>query len=290
MNIRKSISRIALAVLALTLFAGHSFAAIAEKNLVVGVAPGPYGDLFRKAVQPGLEKKGYKVEIKEFSDYVQPNLALNNGSINVNLFQHLPYLEKFSKDKGLNIAPLRFEKGTKAPITVPTAGLGLYSRKIKSLEQLKSGDEVTIANDPTNLARALRLLQKIGLIKLKAEVDPARASEKDIAENPKGLKIRPIEAAQIPRTLDSVTVAVINGNYAIAAGIPLDSALVKEELDENLKLVVAVRSEDLDKQFAKDIRTVLESADFKKAVNNPKYVFKDFQFPAWLAAKKTAKK
>jgi D-methionine transport system substrate-binding protein len=263
--------------------------AMAEKDtkeLKVGVAPGPYGDLFKKAIKPGLEKKGYKVEIKEFSDYVQPNLALSNGSINVNLFQHLPYLEKFSKDKGLKISPIRFSKGSKDAITVPTAGLGLYSRKIKSIDQLKSGEEVTIANDPTNLARALRLLQKEGLIKLKAEIDPAKASEKDIAENPKGIKIRPIEAAQIPRSLDSVTIAVINGNYAIAAGIPLDSALIKEELDENLKLVVAVRTEDLEKQFATDIRGVLESAEFKKAVTNKKDIFKDFQFPAWLKSKK----
>jgi D-methionine transport system substrate-binding protein len=272
------------AALSMSVMASAAFAA--KETLNFGVAPGPYGDFVKKTLKPGLEKKGYKVEVKEFSDYVQPNLALNNNSINVNLFQHLPYLEKFSKDKGLKISPLQFSKGTKEPITIPTAGLGLYSRKIKSLAQLKSGDEVTIANDPTNLARALRLLQKVGLIKLKAEIDPAKASEKDIAENPKGLKIHPIEAAQIPRSLDSVTIAVINGNYAIAAGIPLDSALIKEELDENLKLVIAVRTEDLGKPFAKDIVAVVESAEFKKAVNNPKYVFKEFQFPAWLKSKK----
>ena len=258
----------------------------AAETLNFGVAPGPYGDFVKKTLKPGLEKKGYKVEVKEFSDYVQPNLALNNGSINVNLFQHLPYLEKFSKDKGLKVSPLLFSKAPKEPITIPTAGLGLYSRKIKSISQLKSGDEITLANDPTNLARALRLLQKEGLIKLKAEIDPAKASEKDIAENPKGLKIRPIEAAQIPRSLDSVTIAVINGNYAIAAGIPLDSALIKEELDENMKLVIAVRTEDLGKPFAKDIVAVVESAEFKTAAYNPKYIFKDFQFPTWLKSKK----
>lgn len=257
-----------------------------QKEIKVGVAPGPYGDLFKRAIKPGLEKKGYKVEIKEFSDYVQPNLALSNGSIDANLFQHLPYLEKFSKDKGLKISPIRFSKGNHEPITVPTAGLGLYSRTIKSIAQLKKDDEITIANDPTNLARALRFLQKSGLITLKKEIDPAKASEKDIADNPRGLKIRPIEAAQIPRTLDSVTIAVINGNYAIAAGIPLDSALLKEELDENLKLVVAVRSDDLEKPFARDIQAVLESPDFKKAVSSKKDIFKDFQFPAWLTSKK----
>ncbi len=244
--------------LSMAVMASTSFSAAETLNF--GVAPGPYGDFVKKTLKPGLEKKGYKVEVKEFSDYVQPNLALNNGSIDVNLFQHLPYLEKFSKDKGLKVSPLFFSKAPKEPITIPTAGLGLYSRKIKSLSQLKSGDEITLANDPTNLARALRLLQKEGLIKLKAEIDPAKASEKDIAENPRGLKIRPIEAAQIPRSLDSVTIAVINGNYAIAAGIPLDSALIKEELDENMKLVIAVRTEDLGKPFAKDIVAVVESA------------------------------
>ena len=286
MNIFRVLIILAVGTIVLAFFNGPSAAEPKVGTIIVGVAPGPYGDLFKKAIKPGLEKKGYKVEIKEFSDYVQPNLALSNGSINVNLFQNLPYLEKFSKDKGLKISPIAFSKDPARPITVPTAGLGLYSRRIKSIEQLKSGDEITLANDPTNLARALRLLQKTGLIKLKAEIDPAKASEKDIDENPRGLKIRPIEAAQIPRSLDSVAIAVINGNYAIAAGIPLDSALIKEELDENLKLVIAVRTEDLDKQFTKDIREVVESPEFKEAVNNKKDVFKDFQFPAWLKGKK----
>lgn len=286
MKFRETIRSIAIAALTLTLFSGQASAEKPSTTLLVGVAPGPYGDLFKKGIKPGLEKKGYKVEIKEFSDYVQPNLALANGSINVNLYQHLPYLEKFAKDKGVNIAPIRFLKGDKQPITVPTAGLGLYSRKIKSLDQLKSGDEVTIANDPTNLSRALRLLQKNGLVKLRDDVDATKASEKDIAENPKGLKIRPIEAAQLPRSLDSVSLSAVNGNYAIAAGIPLSSAIIKEQLDENLKLVVAVRTEDLEKQFVKDIRSVLESAEFKKVVNDPKQIFNDFQKPAWLTAKK----
>ncbi|CAH2031975.1 MetQ/NlpA family ABC transporter substrate-binding protein [Trichlorobacter ammonificans] len=283
-NTMKTVVKVSvLALLALSM----TVPALATQEIKVGVAPGPYGDLFKKAIKPGLEKKGYKVEIKEFSDYVQPNLALSNGSIDTNLFQHLPYLEKFSKDKGLKISPITFSKEPAKAITVPTAGLGLYSRKIRSVDQLKRGDEITIANDPTNLSRALRFLQKSGLITIKKEIDPAKASEKDIADNPKGLKIRPIEAAQIPRTLDSVSIAVINGNYAIAAGIPLDSALLKEELDENLKLVVAVRTDDLNKPFAKDIQSVLESADFRQAVYNKNYLFKDFQFPAWLKNRKT---
>ncbi len=141
---------------------------------------------------------------------------------------------------------------------------------------------MTIANDPTNLARALRLLQKNGLVKLRGDIDQTKASEKDIAENPKGLKVRPIEAAQLPRSLDSVALSAVNGNYAISAGIPLSSAIIKEKLDENLHLVVAVRTEDLEKPFAKDIRDVVESAGFKKVISDSRNIFKDFSQPAWL--------
>lgn len=252
------------------------------KKLVFGVAPGPYGDMIRYAIKPGLEKKGYTIEVKEFSDYVQPNLALNNKELDANLFQHRPYLEKFSADKGLKLSPV---------VTVPTAGLGIYSKKIKVDNEadlkkiLKPGDEVTIANDPTNLARALQLLAKNNLISIKPEVDPTKASEKDIAQNPYGLKISPVEAAQLPRTLDSVALSVVNGNYAIAAGISLSSAIIKEDLAEDLKNLVAVRTEDLDKQFAKDIKEVVESEEFKNTIEDPNRIFKGFQKPAWYKTK-----
>ena len=257
--------------------------AVAEnQKLVFGVAPGPYGDLIRFAIKPSLEKKGYTIEIKEFSDYVQPNLALNNGNLDANLFQHVRYLRKFSADKGLNLTEV---------ITIPTAGLGIYSRKIEAKNaddlksKLKKGDSITVANDPTNLARALGLLQKNGLITIKETIDVTKASEKDIDQNNYGLLIQPIEAAQLPRSLDSVTLSVVNGNYAIAAGIPLSSAIIKEVLAEDLKNLVAVRTVDIDKPFVKDIKEVIQSEDFKNAVENPKYVFKDFQRPAWYVEK-----
>jgi D-methionine transport system substrate-binding protein len=261
--------------------ATSAFAQLKPGQIVFGVAPGPYGDLVRHAVQPSLEKKGYKVVFKEFSDYVQPNLALANKDLDANVYQHRLYLEKFSADKGLKLSPV---------ITIPTVGLGLYSRKIKSLKDLKSGDEVTIANDPTNLARALRFLQKEGLLKIKADIDQTTASEKDIVGNPLGLKIRPIEAAQLPRSLDSVALSAVNGNYAIASGLKLSQAIVLEELDENIKNLIAVRTEDLDKQFVKDIKSVVESAEFAKAVDDPNQIFKDFQKPQWLKDKLANKK
>ncbi|VEA36378.1 methionine ABC transporter ATPase [Salmonella enterica subsp. enterica] len=217
---------------------------VPRKTIVFGVAPGPYGDMVKQAIAPTLKEKGYKVVVREFSDYVQPNMALANGSIDANLFQHTLYFDKFTTDKGLKLSKL---------IVVPTAGMGFYSRKINSLDALKKGDIITLSNDPTNLARGLRFLQSLGLITIKDNIDPTKASERDIASNPKGLVFKPLEAAQLPRTLDGVTGALVNGNFAVAAGLDLSSAIKQEHLDENLKNIIAVRSEDADKPFAKDI-------------------------------------
>ena len=260
------------AVVALALASSASTQA-GSREVVFGVSPGPYGDMVRKVIKPGLEKRGWQVSVKEFSDYVQPNLALSNGSIQANLFQHRAYLEKFSKDKGLRLVGV---------VTVPTAGAGLYSHRVKSLAELKPGDEVTISNDPTNLARALRLLQKNGLIELRGDIDATKASEKDIAKNPRQLRIRPIEAAQLPRSLDGVALAVVNGNYAIAAGIPLSSAIAMEQLEEQHKNLVAVRAEDADGPLARDIKAVIEGPEFRRAIDDPSGVWKDFQKPAWM--------
>lgn len=252
------------------------------ETLTFGVAPGPYGDLVKVAIKPELEKKGYKVVIKEFSDYVQPNLALANKEITANVFQHGRYLKKFSTDKNLKLSEL---------IQIPTAALGIYSKKLRAKnitelkKALKKGDVITIANDPTNLARALVLLKDAGLITIKGTIDATKASERDIDKNPYGLIIKPVEAAQLPRTLESVTLSVVNGNYAIAAGIPLSSAIVKERLVEGTVNLIAIRTEDLNKPFAKDIKQIVESPFFKAQVESAKYEFKEFQRPEWYVKK-----
>ncbi|HEX2925329.1 MAG TPA: MetQ/NlpA family ABC transporter substrate-binding protein, partial [Ruminiclostridium sp.] len=203
------------------------------KEIKFGVAPGPYGDMAKLAIQPELEKRGYTVKIVEFSDYVQPDLALGNGEINVNLFQHSVYLENFAKEHKLELSPI---------ISVPTASMGIFSKKYKKIEEVPSGATVTIPNDVPNLARALRFLVQVNLIKLKPDIDLTKASEKDIAENPKNLKFTPAEAAQLPRTLDSAGVSIINGNYAISAGLSLSDAVAKEKLTEPYKNIIAVRT------------------------------------------------
>ena len=265
-----------LTFLALSLSLAATLSADDGKLLRFGVSPGPYGDLINKAIKPSLEKKGYKVELVTFQDWVQPNLALNNGETEANLFQHGLYLAKFSKDHNLQLSPV---------VLIPTAGLGIYSEKIKSLDQLKKGDEVTLPLDPTNLARALRFLQKAGLVKLKPEIDATKVTDRDIAENPRGLKFVPTEAAQIPRTLGSATLAVASGNFAIAAGLKLSDALLLEKLDDSIKITLAVRTADLDKQWVKDAKEAIESESFRDAVENPANIFSSFQKPDWYVAK-----
>ncbi|NLM12782.1 MAG: metal ABC transporter substrate-binding protein, partial [Epulopiscium sp.] len=125
-------------------------------------------------------------------------------------------------------------------------------------------------------------LEQAGLITLNKNIDPSKASEKDIESNPKNLKITPVEAAQLPRTLDSVDLAAINGNYAISAGIDLSTAIVMEELQEDYKNLIAVRTEDINEQFVKDIKEVVESEAFRAVIENPNDMFKDFQKPAWF--------
>ncbi|WP_261763080.1 MetQ/NlpA family ABC transporter substrate-binding protein, partial [Salmonella enterica] len=151
MGLRQSL-RIAASTLLLACGLQFAHADSSPQTIVFGVAPGPYGDMVKQAIAPTLKEKGYKVVVREFSDYVQPNMALANGSIDANLFQHTLYFDKFTADKGLKLSKL---------IVVPTAGMGFYSRKINSLDALKKGDIITLSNDPTNLARGLRFLQSL---------------------------------------------------------------------------------------------------------------------------------
>jgi D-methionine transport system substrate-binding protein len=243
------------------------------KEIIFGVAPGPYGDMAKLAIQPELEKKGYTVKLIEFSDYVQPNLALGNGEVNVNMFQHSVYLENFAKEHKLELSRV---------ISIPTASMGIFSKRYKSLSELPEGAVVTLPNDVPNLARALRFLVQENIITLKPDIDLTKASEKDIAENPKKLKFTPAEAAQLPRTLESADIAIINGNYAISSGLSLADAVAKEKLDEPYKNIIAVRTADKDAQFVKDIEEIVKSEAFRTVILDSKNIFKDFDFPEWF--------
>lgn len=188
-------------------------------TLRVGASPVPHAEIL-EFVKPQLTKQGVKLEIREFTDYVQPNVALAEGSIDVNFFQHLPYLNEFQKNRPLGIVP-----GAK----VHVEPLGIYSSRIKKLSELKTGATIAIPNDPSNSGRALKLLESAGLIRLKPSAG-ITATVRDITTNVKKFKFRELEAAQLPRALRDVDAAIINVNYALEAGLkPTKDALKLED-------------------------------------------------------------
>jgi D-methionine transport system substrate-binding protein len=248
-----------LALICGVLFAAHAFAADPDKpEIRFGAAAGPYSDQIRYGIKPQLEKQGYKVSIVEFSDYVQPNLALADGALDANAFQHEVYLKKFSQDHKLALSEL---------VKVPTAPIGLYSHKHKRLDELKDGATVSLPNDVTNQARAIILLQQLGWVTLKPGVDPVKSSERDIASNPHKIKLVPLEAAQLPRSLDDVDYAFVNGNFALAAGLKLPDALLLEKIPPYYLNLVAVRTADLNKPYVKDITSAYRSPEFRRVID-----------------------
>lgn len=242
-----------------------------SKVLRVGVCPGPYGLMVEKALAPELAKDGYTVEVVDFTDYVQPNLALESGDLDANLMQHFAYLDNLVKTQGIKI---------EAVTNVPTLGMGVFSDKIGALadmEQIRGG-QVGLPNDAVNLARALRLAQELGIITLKTVNNETQASVADIDQNPYGLEFVPMEAAQISRSLDSVVIGFIPGNYAYAAKLDYSKALGVEQVAEEIKNVVAVQKGD--KQMHNLLLRVVHSEGFKQALEaEPE--FAAFTRPAW---------
>ncbi len=258
---RRRLIALSLAVASLAgVLASASVGAQDKKELVIGATAGPYSDQVKLGIKPILEKKGYRVRIVEFNDYVQPNFALAQGSLDANVFQHIVYLTKFATENKLAISEL---------IKVPTAPIALYSHKHKTLD-VKEGAQVALPSDPTNAARALVVLQDIGWVKLRDGVDPIRASERDVAVNVKKIKLVPIEAAQLPRSLDDVDYAFVNGNFALASGMKITEALALEKTGPTYQNVVAIRTEDKDKPWVKDLADAYRSREFL-AVTDAKF-------------------
>jgi D-methionine transport system substrate-binding protein len=213
-------------------------------TLRVGASPVPHAEIL-EFVKPALAKQGVTLVIREFSDYVQPNLALADGSIDVNFFQHLPYLNSFQQGRPLGIV---------AGAKVHVEPIGVYSRRVQKLSDLKAGATIALPNDPSNSGRALKLLERSGLIRLKAGVGVS-ATVLDITTNVKRLRFRELEAAQLPRALGDVDAAVINTNYALDAGLnPLKDALLLEDKRSPYANLLAVKP------------ATLKNADYLKLV------------------------
>ncbi len=215
---KKIIALTLVLILALGMFAGCANGAD-DKTIVIAASPTPHAEILEIA-KTELEKDGWKVEIKVFNDYVVPNTATEEGEVDANYFQHKPYMDTFNTENGthlVSVAAIHYEP------------FGIYPGGKKSLSELADGDQISIPNDGSNRARALLLLEAQGLIKLKDGVG-MEATVLDIVENPKNLKIVEMEAAQLPGTRDSVAFAVINGNYALGAGLNVGKdALASED-------------------------------------------------------------
>lgn len=229
------------------------------EKLVVGASPAPHAEIL-EAARDLLADKGYDLEIVEYTDYVQPNNALESGDLDANYFQHKPYLDTFNEENGTHLVSAG---------AIHYEPFGIYAGKSDSLDELADGAEVLVPNDVTNEARALLLLQDQGLLTLKEDAG-LTATINDITENPKNLDIVELEAAQLPRSLQDADIAVINGNYAIEAGLKVTDALAVESSDslaaQTYGNVVAVREGDEESDKTKALMEVLTSDDIKEFI------------------------
>ena len=232
--------------------------AMANTILKVGATPVPHAEVLN-AVKDKLAKEGVDLEVVDFTDYVTPNLALADGELDANYFQHKPYLDKFCEEKGLKLAVAG---------GVHVEPIGIFSDKIKSINDIPNKATVAIPNDPSNGGRALILLHNAGIITLN---DPTNlyATEFDVVKNPKKLKFKTLEAAQLPRVLKDVDFAVINGNYALEAGLsPTEDALLLEGKESPYTNIVAVRAGDEKREEIVKLMEALNSQEVADFINN----------------------
>lgn len=231
------------------------------KTIVIGASPTPHAVILKEAAKL-LKDRGYDLQIKEFSDYVLPNTALESKELDANYFQHQPYLDDFNKQKGTHIVSAG---------SIHYEPFGIYAGKTKKIADLKEGASIAVPNDTSNEARALLLLQAQGLIKLK-EGAGVTATQKDIAENKKNLKFTEMEAAQLARSLQDVDLAVINGNYALQGGLKVSDALAVESADSlaatTYANIIAVRKGDENREDIKALVDVLKSDAIRTFIKN----------------------
>lgn len=241
------------------------------KKITVGVCAGPYGDMFKDAIAPTLEQEGYQTDVIEFSDIVTPDTALDEGDIDVNIFQHSIYLKNFNKEHNTDLTYLT---------EIPTAGMGVFSNKYKKIDELPDKATIGIPNDVTNTARAFKVLAQTGIITLKkGAVDEATVTAKDIEKNPKHLQFKEMNPEVLPNVLGDVDAAVINGYFAIAAGLDLSTDLYNEKVQPGYVNVIAIKPENKDTQWAKDIYAAVHSDAFRKVIEDPQYQYKSFTKP-----------
>ncbi len=244
-------------VLLLTLSLAACGSSSNEGTLKVGATPVPHAEIL-EFVKPLLEKEGVTLEIVVYQDYVQPNIQLSEGEIAANYFQHVPYFESFTTERGItNLTNL---------ISVHIEPMGIYSKKVTDLANLENGAKVAIPNDPSNSGRALALLEKAGLLKLKEGVG-VKGTIHDIVDNPKNLDVQLLDAAMLARTLEDFGISIINTNYALEAGLnPTADSLFIEGSDSPYANTLTVRTEDKENEQIQKLVKVLGSEEVKKFI------------------------
>lgn len=241
---------------ALALAAAIPFAFAQDKPLKIGVTGGPHAQIMEQ-VKKVAERDGLKIQIVEFSDYIQPNAALAAGDLDANSYQHKPFLDQQVKDRGYKLVSVGYT------VNFP---IGIYSKKVKSLKELKEGARFGIPNDPTNGGRVLLVLQDQGLIKLKPEAG-LKATPLDVIDNPKKIKFVELEAAQLPRSLDDLDASAINTNFALSAGLnPGKDAIAQESAKSPYANLIAVREQDKDKPWVGKLVKAYQSEEIRKFV------------------------
>ena len=254
--------------------AAYSIDLPAERlNLVLGVAAGPYGDMFMESITPALATKGYTVNVVVYNDFIQPNMALANNEIDLNMFQHTQYLNNFKLEHDLDLSAIA---------EIPTVSMGVFSDIYANLDEIETGAVVAIPDDATNLARALRVLESAGVITLDPQIDKSRATENDISRNQRGLVFVKVPATELVEALSDNDMAVVNGNFAFAGGLDIAGALYNEVLQEGYINVIAVRTEDLPRQFVRDIIDIINSQGFRDFITEPGGKFNGFQRPRYM--------
>lgn len=225
-----------------------------ENSIKIGTSPGDFADIVREYLAPELQKSGYQVELTEITDIVIPNVSVEEGALHLNIFQHLPYMEEFNRVRDGHLAPL---------VQVPTAPYGLYAGKKRSLDEIEKGATVGIPSNVTNFSRGLWILENLGWIELRDDIaDPFRIEKRDITQNPYQLEIKEIEAAQMTRARDDLDYAIINGNFALDAGIHFTEALTIEPSKYFVNWVV-VHEKNLNAPWATAIVEIINSDGFK---------------------------
>ncbi|MFZ6047972.1 MetQ/NlpA family ABC transporter substrate-binding protein [Pseudomonas sp. CR3202] len=242
----------------LVAFAALTALSAQADTLKVAATPVPHAEIL-EFIKPQLAKEGVDLQVKVFTDYVQPNVQVAEGRLDANFFQHQPYLDEFNKARKTKV---KLESVT----GVHVEPFGAYSSKVKSLAELPEGAQVVIPNDATNGGRALLLLDKAGVIKLKDNTS-ITATPKDIVENPKGIKIRELEAATLPRVLNQVDLALINTNYALEAKLnPTKDALVIEGSDSPYVNILVAREDNKNSADMQKLAAALHSPEVKKFI------------------------